>query len=428
MKKNFTPAGHLQQVAGNGLLHRRVFLGGAGALLGTAGLQFLSVRPVVAAATQITESMRVPGSGISPYGNRSQHEAGVVRNGAAAPGTVGAGGTTTPLESLEGIITPSALHFERHHNGVPDIDPHEHQLLIHGLVKRPLLFNLEMLTRYPLVSWIRFIECSGNGSANESPTPPPMSAGRLCGLLSCSEWTGVPLSVLLDEAGLLPEARWIVAEGADAAALDRSIPMSKVLDDALVAIYQNGEHLRPENGYPMRLLLPGWEGNANVKWLHRVKVTAEPVMSREETAKYTDLLPDGKARMFTFPMGVKSIITSPSGGMAMQGAGLYQISGLAWSGAGRIRRVEVSADGGSSWGVAALSETVLPKALARFRMAWRWDGGPAVLQSRAIDETGAVQPSRDALLAGRGVNYHYHYHAIQSWAVSADGKITNVYG
>jgi sulfane dehydrogenase subunit SoxC len=209
--------------------------------------------------------------------------------------------------------------------------------------------------------------------------------------------------------------------------MSRSVPLAKALDDAVVAIYQNGERLRPGNGYPMRLLLPGWEGNANVKWLRRIQLTKGPVMTKDETSKYTDLLPDGTAMQFTFEMGVKSVITSPSGGLAMQGPGLYQISGIAWSGAGRIRRVEVSADGGRSWADAALADAVLPKALARFRLPWRWNGGPAVLMSRAIDETGAVQPTRQALLDERGVQYRYHYHAIQSWGVSAAGEVRNVY-
>jgi sulfane dehydrogenase subunit SoxC len=299
--------------------------------------------------------------------------------------------------------------------------------LIHGLVDRPLLFDLEALSRYPLVTRIQFLECSGNSAANNAPEPPQQSAGGIHGLVACSEWTGVPLGVLLDEAGLRRDARWIVAEGADAAAMSRSVPLTKALDDAIVAIYQNGEHLRPGNGYPMRLFLPGWEGNACVKWLRRIQVTAGPAMTKDETSKYSDLMPDGKALQFTFPMGVKSVITSPSGGLAMQGPGLYQISGIAWSGAGRIRRVEVSADGGASWAEAALSEPVLSKALVRFRSPWRWGGGPAILQSRAIDETGAVQPTRQTLLAERGAAFRYHYHAIQSWEVSAEGTVRNVY-
>ena len=255
-----TATGEHPEVAGNGLLHRRVFLGGAGALLGATGLQLLTARSVLAAPPDMPESMLVPGRGFSPYGSRSKYESGVVRTGGSAPGAVGASASMSPLESLEGIITPSALHYERHHNGVPDIDPHKHQLLIHGLVKRPLLFTLETLSRYPLESHIRFLECSGNSSGNIRPHPLQATAGRLHGLVSCSDWTGVPLSLLLEEAGLLPGAEWIMAEGADAAGMDRSIPLAKVRDDALIAIYQNGEHLRPENGYPMRLLLPGWEG------------------------------------------------------------------------------------------------------------------------------------------------------------------------
>jgi len=417
----------LEPVAGNGLLHRRLFLTGSASALGAAGLALVSPRPAAAAPPEVPLWMRVPGAPASAYGTRSRFESGVERITNGLPGAPGAGGSRTPLEQLEGIITPNALHFERHHNGIPDVDPAEHRLLIHGLVDRPLIFDLDALSRYPLVSHIRFIECSGNSGANNGPTPPQQTAGGLHGLVSCANWTGVPLAVLLDEAGLRPEARWVVAEGTDSAGMSRSVPLAKALDDAVVALYQNGERLRPSNGYPLRLLLPGWEGNANVKWLRRLEVTAGPAMTKDETSKYTDSLPDGRAAMFTFPMGVKSVITSPSGGFGMRGAGLYQISGIAWSGAGRIRRVEVSADGGRSWAEAALDDPVLPKALTRFRLPWRWSGGPAVLQSRAVDETGAVQPTRTSLLSERGPNYRYHYHAIQSWQVAVGGEVTNVY-
>ena len=416
----------LAPVAGNGLLHRRLFLTGAAAV-GAVALPLLTARPAGSQPPEVPAWMKVPGAGMSPYGTRSRHEDGVVRTVGSLPGTVGAGASRTPLEHLEGIITPGALHFERHHNGIPDIDPAQHRLLVHGLVDRPLLFDLESLSRYPLVSRIQFLECSGNSGGNNAPEPPQQPASGIHGLVSCSEWTGVALGVLLEEAGVQREARWIVAEGADAAAMSRSVPLEKALDDAIVAIYQNGERLRPGNGYPMRLFLPGFEGNACVKWLRRLQVTSAPAMTKDETSKYTDLLRDGKALQFTFPMGVKSVITSPSGGLAMQGPGLYQISGIAWSGAGRIRRVEVSADGGRSFAEAALEDPVLPKALTRFRMPWRWDGGPAVLQSRAVDETGAVQPTRQALLAERGEQFRYHYHAIQSWEVSAEGGVRNVY-
>ncbi len=416
----------LEVVAGNGLLHRRAFLRTA-SLGGAAALGFMVARHSAAQSADAPPWMRVPGRGMEPYGNRSSHENDVTRLVSAETGTVGAGASRTPHERLEGVITPSALHFERHHNGIPDIDPTRHRLLIHGLVSRPLFFDLEALSRYPLVSRIQFLECSGNSRANFRPAPQQTTAGALHGLLSCSEWTGVPLSTLLDEAGLSADARWVAAEGADSAAMVRSIPLEKMLDDAIVAIYQNGERLRPGNGYPMRLFLPGWEGNTSVKWLRTLKVTAEPVMARDETSKYTDLQFDGRARMFTFPMEVKSVITSPSGEQQMQGPGLYQVSGIAWSGAGRISRVEVSADGGASWAQAELTEPVLSKSLTRFRIPWRWNGGPAVLQSRAFDETGAVQPAREVLMQERGVKFNYHYNAIQSWAIGEAGTVANVY-
>ena len=413
--------------AGNGLLHRRLFLAGGATLAGSAGLALLTPRPAPAQPPAVPPWSTTAGPPPDGYGERSRFEETVQRTAGSLPGAPGAGSSRTPLESLEGIITPNALHFERHHNGVPDIDPAQHRLLIHGLVERPLMFDLTTLGRYPQQSAIRFIECSGNSGNLSNPEPPQQTAGGLHGLVSCAEWTGVSLSILLDEAGVRREASWIVAEGADSAAMSRSVPLEKAMDDAVVALYQNGEHLRPSNGYPMRLLLPGWEGNMNVKWLRRIQVTDQPAMTKDETSKYSDLGRDGRASLFTFPMQVKSVITSPSGGMAMQGPGLYQISGLAWSGNGRIRRVEISADSGASWTEAALTEPVLSKALTRFRLPWRWGGGPAVLMSRAIDDTGAVQPTRTALLDERGPNYRYHYHAIQSWNVGEDGAISNVY-
>jgi sulfane dehydrogenase subunit SoxC len=418
------PLDALEPVAGNGLLHRRLFLRQGAALLGAT---LLTARAAQAGPPDVPASMQTPGAPMSGYGSRSAHESAVQRLVNSQPGTTGSGGSRTPLERLEGIITPSSLHFERHHSGVPDIDPAEHRVLIHGLVERPLIFSMEALARYPLVSRIHFLECSGNSGANNGPEPPQQTAGGLHGLVSCSDWTGVPLSILLDEAGVKPEGRWVLAEGADAAAMSRSVPIAKAMDDALLALYQNGEHLRPEQGYPVRLFLPGYEGNTNVKWLRRLKVTAEPTMTKDETSKYTDLLPSGRALMFTFPMSVKSVITSPSGRQSMRGPGLYQISGIAWSGSGRIRRVDVSADGGKTWAEAALDGPVLPRALTRFRSPWRWDGSPSVLQSRAVDETGAVQPTRAALLAERGALYRYHFHAIQSWSVAAAGEVSNVY-
>jgi sulfane dehydrogenase subunit SoxC len=412
----------LEPVAGNGLLHRRLFLQGGAAAL--AGATLLTAR---AAPPDTPAWMKAPGAPMSAYGQRSPHEAAVQRAVNSTPGTTGTGGSRTPLEAIEGIITPSSLHFERHHSGVPDIAPDQHQVLIHGLVERPLIFSMDALARYPMVSRIQFLECSGNSAANNNAEAPQQSAGGIHGLVSCSDWTGVPLSILLDEAGVKPEGKWLLAEGADAAAMSRSVPMAKAMDDAVLALYQNGERIRPEQGYPVRLFLPGYEGNMNVKWLRRIKVTAEPTMTKDETSKYSDLQPNGRSLLFTFPMEVKSVITSPSGMQTMQGPGLYQVSGLAWSGFGRIRRVEVSADGGKSFAEAALDGPVLPQALTRFRMPWRWDGSPSTLMSRAVDETGAVQPTRAALIAARGASFRYHYNAIQSWSVATAGAVSNVY-
>jgi sulfane dehydrogenase subunit SoxC len=425
------PRASLEAAAANGLLHRRLFLTG-GVLLAGAGLQLLTARPAAAAAAAgapgtAPDYMRAPGAGLRAYGERSPHEATVLRSVGAMPGTTGSGASRTPLERLEGIVTPSSLHFERHHNGVPDIDPDQHQLLIHGLVRRPLVFSMAALLRYPAVSRVLFIECAGNSGGNLAPEPPALSCGGLHGLASCSEWTGVPLSILLDEAGVAPESRWLLAEGGDAAAMGRSVPMAKAMDDALIALFQNGERLRPENGYPVRLLLPGYEGNMSVKWLRRIKVTPTPTMTKDETSKYSDLQSDGRSLQFTFPMHVKSVITSPAGGLAMQGPGLYQVSGLAWSAAGRIRRVDVSADGGRTWAEAALADPVLPQAFTRFRIPWQWNGDVAVLQSRAIDEAGTVQPTRAKFLAEPAARSRYHNNSIQSWSVTAAGEVLNVY-
>jgi sulfane dehydrogenase subunit SoxC len=424
-----TPSASFEEVAGNGLLHRRIFLTQGVALIGAGGLTVLSAGSAAAAdPPDVPPWMRVPGAGMSGYGSPAKYEVKVTRTGIGSqPGTTGSGASRTPLERLTGMMTPSGLHFERHHSGVPDIDPSAHRLLIHGLVKRPLVFTMDALLRYPMVSRIQFLECSGNSSPNLSPAPPTTSCGAIHGLVSCSEWTGVPLAVLLTEAGADRSAQWLLAEGADAAAMSRSVPMAKAMDDALVALYQNGERLRPENGYPVRLFLPGYEGNMSVKWLRRIKVTAAPTMTKDETSKYTDLLASGKSQMFTYPMEVKSVITAPSAGLGLKGPGLYEISGLAWSGSGKITKVDVSADGGRTWGEAALTEPVLSKALTRFRMAWRWDGGPAVLKSRSTDETGAVQPTRDKLVGDKGAQFRYHYNAIQAWSVAPSGEVKNVY-
>jgi sulfane dehydrogenase subunit SoxC len=417
-------------VAGNGLLHRRVLLQGGLVWASAVAASTSSAAEAPASSGLLDdhpEWMRQPGAAFTPYGQASPHERGVMRRIAANRLLPGNGAAMTPIDELEGVITPNGLHFERHHNGVPAIDPSRHRLLIHGRVRQPLRFSVDDLLRYPLRSHLGFIECGGNSNAGWHPEPIQRPAGSVHGLLSCSEWTGVPLAVLLDEAGVEPDALWAVAEGADAFAMNVSVPLAKLREDALVALYQNGERIRPENGYPMRLLLPGWEGVLQVKWLHRLELSTGPVMARNETAKYTELQPDGRARQFTFVMEVKSLITSPSPGYRMRGPALYQLSGLAWSGRGRIRRVEVSADGGRSWADAALQGPVLPQCLTRFRAPWQWDGRPVVLKSRATDETGAVQPERAVLVAERGTNGYFHYNAIVAWAIDGEGRVSHVY-
>ena len=367
---------------------------------------------------------RALGAPISPYGSRSRFEKAVRF---FRPTTIPEEASSrTPLRDSYGIITPSSLHFERHHGGVPDIDPSAHTLTIHGLVERPVVFTVEELKRLPSVSRIFFLECSGNSASEwKGAGTGESDVQRAHGLTSCSEWTGVPLSTLLRDGGVQPDGRWILAEGADACKLARSIPIAKAMRDVLVAYGQNGEPLRPEQGYPLRLIVPGWEGNVNVKWVRRIKVLDRPAMTRWETSKYTDLLADGTARQFTFDMDAKSVITRPSGGDTLSGAGIWEVTGLAWSGRGAIARVEVSADAGRTWADATLQDPVLPRAHTRFTWSWRWDGGAAVLQSRCTDDTGYVQPALADLVAVRGVNSNYHNNAVQRWKVAADGSITN---
>ena len=418
---------HGAAVAGNGLLDRRTLLRSA---LFSAGVAAASVGAAQAddgVGADAPDWMKTPGRPFSAYGTPSKWQEKVQRIFTLAPGRAGTGVSRTPLHLLEGTITPGGLHFERHHNGVPEIDPAGHELFIHGMVKRPLAFSLEALQRYPMETHIHFVECAGNGGAFSSAQPAQITAGELNGLISCSEWTGVRLATLLAEAGVTKEAKWVIAEGADAAAMSRSIPLEKCMDDAMVALYQNGEAIRPEQGFPMRLLLPGFEGNMNVKWLRRLNVTDVPVDARDETSHYTELMPDGKARQFMFLQSVKSAIMKPSLGMTMKGPGLYEVSGLAWSGAGRISKVEVSADGGKTWALASLNGPALPKALTRFRMPWRWDGQACTLMSRAADEAGGTQPTRATWIAQYAPGQGYHFNGIQSWGVEVDGTVKNVY-
>lgn len=376
----------------------------------------------------LPESMTRAGDGFSNYGQPSPYEKKIIRWISANSEMPGNGVSWSPLHELQGTITPNGLHFERHHNGVPDIDPDGHLLLIDGLVDKPLTFTVDSLKRYPQQSRICFIECGGNSNSSYRSNPIQTAAGYAHGLVSNAEWTGVPLRLLLQEAGLKPEAKWAVAEAADGASLNVSIPVDKLLDDAILALYQNGERLRPENGYPLRLVLPGWEGIVNVKWLRQLRLRDTPIMSRDETSQYTDLMPDGTSRQFSFEMAAKSLITSPSQGMTLpDNPGIYQVTGLAWSGRGKITRVEVSADGGESWVDAELQQPVLSKAFTRFSLPWHWQGQYAVLQSRATDETGYMQPSREQFLAKHGSHGYFHFNAIISWEIYEDGFISHVY-
>src|SRR3982074_1210008 len=372
----------------------------------------------------VPEWTKTPGDpmGSQPYGTPSSFEKGVVKNIAQdLPQYLSASGRT-PLQDLDGIITPNGLFYERHHAGVPTIDPAQHRLMLHGLVDKPLIFTMDDIRRFPTESRIHFLECSGNPGYKK---PYGKTASDLVGLLSCAEWTGVSLKLVLQEAGLQAGAKWVIAEGADAAAMTRSIPIEKCLEDAMLVYSQNGERLRPQQGYPLRLLLPGFEGNMSIKWLRRLRVAAEPAYSREETSKYTDLMPDGSAREFTFFMEAKSIITRPSGGQRLSTPGFHEISCIAWSCRGKIRRVDVSVDDGKSWQGAQLQEPVLRRAPAPFGLPWQWNGHAAVIQSRATDETGYVQPTLSELLAVRGENYFYHNNAIWPWRVAASGEVTN---
>ncbi len=390
--------------------------------------KLLSMGAGLAALTACTaEKQEAPsqvGKALSPYGERSSRETAkrLVPADSKTPST---GGSRTPLQESYGTITPSSLHFERHHSGVPDLDPATHELLIHGLVEQPLVYSLADLKRFPATTRVHFVECSGNGTSEYTAALGP-TAQVSHGLASCSEWTGVPVKLLLAEAKLKPEAKWVIAEGGDACKLARSIPLAKLMDDAMIVYAQNGEAIRPEQGYPMRLLLPGFEGNTNVKWIRRLHATAEPAQTTHETAYYTDLMPDGKARQFSFDLEGKSVITHPSGGQKLTGgAGAFEITGLAWSGRGKITRVEVSSDGGKTWKDAELNQPIHSKAFVRFRMPWNWDGGAVTLQSRATDDSGYTQVSQDELAAARGRNYRYHNNGIKVWYIQPDGSVTH---
>jgi len=377
----------------------------------------------------VPEWTRSLGEGVAvrPYGKPSKFEKDVIRRDvewltASRESSV----SFTPLHELEGIITPNGLCFERHHGGMADIDPADHRLMIHGLVERPLILTLDELKRYPRVNRIHFMECAAN-SGMEWRGAQLNGCQFTHGMVHCVQYTGVSLRTLLEEVGVKSTGKWLLVEGADAAAMDRSLPIEKALDDCMIAYKMNGEALYPEQGYPMRLVVPGWQGNLWVKWLRRIKVGDRPWHTREETSKYTDLLPDGKARRFTWVMDAKSVITNPSPQAPIKhGKGFTVLSGLAWSGNGKVKRVDVSLDGGRNWWPARLDGPVLDKALTRFYYEFDWNGQPLLLQSRVQDETGYVQPSKAELRKVRGYNSIYHNNGIQTWHVQANGEVENV--
>jgi sulfane dehydrogenase subunit SoxC len=367
-----------------------------------------------------------------PYGQPSRHESAMQRRELKGLSPVaGNSASFCPLQGLFGIITPSGLHYERHHQGWHDIDPSQHRLMINAsdpaFIRTPTVYTLDDLMRLPPVSRIHFLECGGNTGFEWGHVSVP-TVQYTHGLLSCSEFTGVPLRLMLELCGVdFRNARYVLAEGADGASLTRTIPMELVESgEVFVAWGQNGEMLRPENGYPLRLVVPGVQGISWVKWLRRIEVGDQPYATREETVEYADLMPDGQHRQYTSIQECKSVITTPSGGQTLLGKGFFNVTGLAWSGRGKVARVDVSFDGGNNWKPARLEQPVLPKALTRFNIDWVWEGQPAVLQSRAIDETGYVQPRYRELRAVRGTQSIYHNNAIQSWQVQQSGEVDNV--
>jgi sulfane dehydrogenase subunit SoxC len=426
-----------EQVAGNGLLDRRALLGRGIMLAGAVGTGAGAAVTAAAEPLQNDPWSLEMGSVIPAYQVPSRFEKDAIRTRSNPNNDFRNSHARTPHHLLQGTITPNGLFFTIAHSGLPDIDPAQHKLVIHGLVKQPLVYTVDTLSRYPMVTRAHFLECSGNSAPMFSNEPFQGTAQALHGLVSNAEWTGVLLSTLLEETGIDPKATWLLAEGADSLGLHRSVPIKKALDDAIIVLYQNGERLMPGNGYPMRLLLPGYQGNMNVKHVRRIKLIDQPAMSFYEAKTYSQILPGNKMWLFHFTQEVKSFITRPSFGQALKDKGFYEISGVAYSGNGRIAKVTVSADGGKSWAQAALQEPVLPKAFTRFRMPWRWDGQPVVLQSRAWDEGGNVQPTRAEFVAARGQTEkpvasplafpNQHFNSITSWGIDGNGEIKHVY-
>jgi sulfane dehydrogenase subunit SoxC len=435
------PAGRIQKAPENFLSPemmakarraRRSFMGkalamGAGAgALARAGGAGAADDPAIVKLPPHTTGLGQPVAARG-YGVPSQWERNLQRRESPGLTRVSAASVSfTPLQGLFGIITPSGLHFERHHQGWWDIDPSQHRLMLNGLVKEARVFTMDELMRLPQVSRIHFIECGANTGLEWGNVAVP-TVQYTHGMLSCCEYTGVLLSTLLDMVGAdTKKGRYLLAEGADGSSMTRTIPMANALDDVMVAWAMNGEMLRPENGYPLRLVVPGIQGVSWVKYLRRIEVGDKPYDAKDEVLHYVDLMPDGTHRQYTSIQEVKSVITTPSGGQVLLDKGYYNVTGLAWSGRGKIRRVDVSFDGGRNWRTARLENPVLPKALTRFNVDWVWDGSPAILQSRSIDETGHVQPKINELRAVRGTRSIYHNNAIQSWKVAESGEVFNV--
>lgn len=410
---------------------RRRFLGGAalaGAGLVTAGSARAEAGKPDPLITDVQDWSRYLGEGVDkhPYGVPSRYEKNVIRRDvpwltASPESSV----NFTPLHDLDGIITPSGLCFERHHGGIADIDPANHRLMIHGLVEKPLVFTMEDIKRMPRENRIYFLECAAN-SGMEWRGSQLNGCQFTHGMVHNVMYTGVPLRAILAEAGLKPKAKWLMLEGADSSGMNRSLPLEKALDDVLIAFAMNGEALRPEQGYPLRAVIPGWEGNLWVKWLRRIEVGDRPWMAREETSKYTDLLADGRSRRFTFFMDAKSVVTNPSPQAPLKHKGRNVLSGLAWSGRGTIKRVDVTLDGGKNWQSARIDGPVLDKSLTRFYVDFDWNGGELLVQSRAMDSTGYVQPTKEELRKVRGANSIYHNNGIQTWHVKPNGETENV--
>ena len=423
--ENFLDPGQIAEVQAG----RRGFLRQAFAMAAAAPVAVVAQSRGDPAILELPEHTRGLGQpvGARPYGAPSQHEKNLQRRESPGLTRVGASSVSfAPLQGLFGIITPNGLHFERHHQGWWDIDPHNHRLMVMGLVKSPKVYTMDDLMRLPAVSRMHFIECGANTGMEWGNVAVP-TVQYTHGMLSCCEFTGVLLSTLLDDCGFdRKAAKFVLAEGADGSSLTRTIAMERALDDVMVAWAMNGEMLRPENGYPLRLVAPGLQGVSWVKWLRRLEVGDQPWAAKDEALHYVDLMPDGRHRQYSSIQECKSVITSPSGGQTLLDKGFHNVTGLAWSGRGKVKRVDVSFDGGRNWKTARLESPVLPKCLTRFNIDWAWNGGEAILQSRAIDDTGYVQPKINQLRAVRGTRSIYHNNAIQSWKLGESGEVSNV--